>query len=387
MTNVYADLKALFESKDCKLLTTEDEINKSKKISHTRVSFTAKCGHNNEVFVTNFKQKSSGVICKECIKGVVSKKLKEQNKDKKKASKCTIQECEVIDKLQVLLQDNLKFVKTNEGCMSDIIIKPLDNEEDEWLRIQVKTTLDVCHNLYSFNLHGNTYENNIILCHCISHNKYWLIPHNCITHLTKNLNIGLTSKSIYHKYEVEEHLLFVKLLEFYKEVPFCSYDEGMLPISVYQQRELIFQQKRIEAFPFLTFDKPKYNQSYYDFTVNGKNVQEKFACERSDRTSTYMVCMYRSSNQQTMSHKRELQPYKLGMNVYYWVNIPDTTTFYVFPEDVLYENGYIEGDIPLTTTAPKFNIRLNYEEGWYQKCRYDYENINEVVFKEMFDMY
>lgn len=386
MSKAYADLKTLFESKECKLLTTEEEISTSNKLSHTKVSFVAKCGHHNDVFVTNFKQKSSGVLCKECIKGVVSKKLKDHHTEKEEASKCTIQECQLIDKLQVFMQDNLQCIKTNEGCMSDMIIKPMNVEEDEWLRIQVKTTLDVSHNLYSFKLHGNFYENNIILCCCISHNRYWLIPHECVSQLKKSLNIGLTSKSIYHKYEVAEHLLHVKLIEYYQEIPLYSYDDCMIPRSVYQQRELIFQQKRIERFPFLTFDKPKYNQSYYDFRVNGKNIQEKLACKRHDRAYSYIVCLYRSSNRQTMSCKRSFQPYKLGMNAFYWINLPDTTIFYLFPEGILYEKRYIEGKEQLPTAKPILNINLSYEEGWYQNCRYDYENINEVVFNAMFDI-
>lgn len=387
MTCKYIKLQEIFESKGCKLLTTNEELaEQSKSYEHKKVSFIAACGHENTVTITNFQQKGSGVTCKNCMKKKVSEKLKTHNKEKVEASKSTIQECEVIEKLQVLLGNNMTFVKTNEGCISDVIIKPLHIEDDKWLRIQVKTTKDVCHGLYSFRLHGTDYTNHIILCYCINHNKYWLIPYNVVSNLKGSLNIGLTSKSNYYKYEIEEHLVYIKLLEYYNETVLYQYDECMLPQCVYQQREMEFQQKRVEKFPFLQFEKPKYNQSCYDFSINGKHVQEKFAYEISSRKNTYYVCLYRSSSQKTKFCKKQYQPYKLGMNSYYWVNIPNTTMFYVFPENTLYQQGYIEGEKQLSTTMPKFSISLNYDEGWYQKFKYNYESINETEFKIMFEL-
>jgi hypothetical protein len=160
----------------------------------------------------------------------------------------------------------------------------------------------------------------------------------------------------------------------------------MLPQSIYQQRELEIQQKRYDKFPFLDFQKPQYNQSYYDFIINGNKVQEKVAVQVKKRVDKYVVCLYRSSNQKTMSDKRKYQPYMLGMNGFYWVNIPDTNTFYIFPEHILYLNGYIEGETKLNTTNPTFIIILNHDEGWYQKCKYDYENVDEIEFKNMFGL-
>lgn len=378
MTNAYADLKALFESKDCKLLTTEDEINKVNKISHSKVLFTAKCGHNNEVFVTNFKQKSSGVLCKNCVKQIVKDKLTEKKINNQEASWTTVQECQVIEKIQDLLKNNIHFEKTNEGCLSDCIIKPINIVEDKWLRIQVKTTLDVCHNLYSFALKNNMYTNHIVLCHCINQNKYWLIPHNVISKLKNNLNIGLTAKSVYHIYEVNEDTLFQQLIEYYKDTILYGYNECMEPTSKNQQNEIVYQQRRIEAFPFLCFEKPQYNQSYYDFKINDIPIQEKTAVKCKNKKNSFIVCLYRSSQ------RTKFQFYKFGMNKYYWIHVPDSYKFFIFPEEVLYEQGYIEKDIPLNCNKPMIFVSLNYKEGWYQKYCYTYDNIDEI--KELFDI-
>jgi hypothetical protein len=295
------------------------------------------------------------------MKASVSDTLKEKNKEKKEASKSTIQECEVIEKLQVLLQNNLQFVKTNEGCKSDVIIKPINVEEDEWLRIQVKTTIDVCHQLYTFALHGTDYTDNILLCHCINHNKFWLIPYDVVSEVKRNINIGLTSKSIYHKYEVEEHTVFTKLLEYYQKTTLYSHDVCMLPQSTAQQKECEYKQKRIEAFPFLVFETPKYNQCYYDFKINNIPVQEKTAIKRNNRKNSFVIGLYRSGSNK--SHNT----YKLGMNKFYWINIPNTSIFFVFTETILFQNGYIEDNNTTFTSKPMVSITLNFQDGWYQK--------------------
>lgn len=380
MVCYYNKLKELFESKECQLLTTEEELKQQvKKFYHKKVSFVAKCGHKNSVTITNFQSKSSGVLCKNCIKDKVSKDLVEQNKGKKEASKSTIQECEIVEKLQLLLQNNLQFVKTNEGCKSDVVVKPLHVEEDKWLRIQVKTTIDVCHGLYTFGLHGIDYTDHIILCHCINHNKFWLFPYDVVSKLKGSLNIGLTSKSIYHKYEVEEDVMIIKLIDYYQHTVLYSFDECMLPQSLQQQKEIEYKQKRIEAFPFIVFETPRYNQSYYDFKINNIPVQEKTAVRRKDKQNSYVVCLYRRFG-------KSYKAYKLGMNKFYWINIPETTIFFIFPEAILYQHGYIEDHHTDSQNKPMLFISFNFQDGWYHKYRYSYDKINETIFKEMFEI-
>lgn len=381
MTDEYDKLKKIFESKECKLLTTREELEKqTKKLSYKKVLFVAKCGHDNSVLITNFKSKSSGVMCKDCMKKQIIQKLKEQNENKQEASRCTIQECQVINQLQSMLETKLHFVKTNEGCKSDMIIKPLDIEEDKWLRIQVKTTLDVSHGLYSFGLHEREYKDHIVLCHCINHNKYWLIPFDVVSHLKSKINIGLTSNSDYHKYETEEHKVYLKLLEYYKTTPLYPYNLCMLPEGINQQKESEYKQKRIQAFPFMSFEQPIYDQCYYDFKVNNIPVQEKKAIKVKTKKNSYVVCLYRRDG------KKKYKAYKLGMNKFYWVHIPDTDVFFVFSEDALYQNGYIEDEKTILLNKPMMFISLNYVDGWYQQYRYDYNNIDENIFKEMFNM-
>jgi hypothetical protein len=374
----YVRLQALFESKGCKLLTAEKDIDKSKGWSKARVSFQARCGHPNEVTVTNFQSKSSGVMCKNCMKHSMSKNLSQKKQNNQDASWSTIQECKVIKKLETILKDNIAFQTTNEGCLSDCIIKPIDMIDDAWLRIQVKTTLHACHNLYSFKLHKNNYKDHIILCHCIDDDKYWLIPHNVISDLKCSLNIGLTTKSAYYKYEVDEKALVQQLLEYYQKTVLYPQYVCMLPSNRCQQIELIYKQRRIDTFPSITFQEPDYTQSYYDFRINDIPVQEKIACKVKQKKDIYMCFLYRSQQ------KKGYQLYKLGMNKFYWIHIPDTEIFYVIPEGILQQQGYIQGDIEIRR-KPQIYLNINKPDAWYQKYKYSISNVDEHKFKVMFE--
>jgi hypothetical protein len=75
------------------------------------------------------------------------------------------------------------------------------------------------------------------------------------------------------------------------------------------------------------------------------------------------------------------------MNKFYWVHIPnESNKFFVFPEEVLFERGYIEDDVPLNISKPMVFISLNNPRGWYQLYKYDYNEIDEGAFKNMFKM-
>ena len=85
-----------------------------------------------------------------------------------------------------IIKNNFTIKRCFDGCKNDIIIKPVSKEEDEWLGIQVKTTLNPKGKKYkSYKFHlDKDYTDSLILCICKNANKMWLIPYNNVKNLT-----------------------------------------------------------------------------------------------------------------------------------------------------------------------------------------------------------
>lgn len=153
----------------------------------------------------------------------------------------------------------------------------------------------------------------------------------------------------------------------------------LIPKNVNQQNEIKYRKIREESCKFLQFEKPEIEQSYYDFTINGKKIQEKVACKRNDREHSYIACIYRSA---TNNKKKQ---YLMGMNEYYWVHIPDINLFYILPEIELCNNGFITDDLHEQNPKMYLNIGLNSKKSWYHKYQYDYKNLDNNFISKLFE--
>lgn len=71
------------------------------------------------------------------------------------------------------------------------------------------------------------------------------------------------------------------------------------------------------------------------------------------------------------------------MNDFYWFNIEKTDIFYILPEKILLDQNKIEDQIILKT-KPRFNIYINKNNMWYSKFKYDYNNIDLNLIKNIF---
>jgi len=242
MKKSYDIINQIFTDKKCELYTSKDEYNLMHNANRNTFYFKASCGHDNNVTLTNFIQKGSGVTCKECMKKQVSSKLVEyQKQNDMPASKGHVQETRVFNLLNDLLSKEFNIQKTNEGCTVDFIIKSKELKDNKWLGVQLKTTQGICHNLYSFKLHKNKYEKLLILCYCISDNLMWLIPFENISHIKGNLNIGLTDKSIYNKFKINELNIFEKINEYFEIMNLNTLESFMIQKNICQQNEIKYR--------------------------------------------------------------------------------------------------------------------------------------------------
>ena len=77
----YVKLRETYESHGCKLLSTEEEVNKlmevkKKSIEYQKLRFESKCGHESEGYLVNLKYKGTGMNCRKCAYKCISVKAK-----------------------------------------------------------------------------------------------------------------------------------------------------------------------------------------------------------------------------------------------------------------------------------------------------------------------
>ena len=369
----YNDLVKIFIEKKCTLVTTFDEFSKITD-HYKKVNIIASCGHPiNDVYVHTFINRSSGDRCKECVKKDTGHVLK--------AKPLNPFDTEYLS--YNILKENLKdftIEKTVEGCLVDVIIKPKNINEDKYLPIQLKATLEKCFNCYSFGaLSVDKYENMIIIMICINEEKIWLLSNDDIDVKVK-INIGMNSNK-YGKFEIDKTKLNDKLLELYKTVPYLDTKKVFnQPINKYQIREQEYRTIRENNLDFINFTQPIIDGQVYDFLIGNKRVQEKVCGERKER-SQYLCHLVKNNIRITKDKvKKKHINYELGDNDFYWINIPDKNTFYIFPEKVLYDMNKINMNNLATLT-----ISYDDTNKWTHKYKFQYNtakqenNKNEIL--------
>ena len=130
----------------------------------------------------------------------------------------------------------------------------------------------------------------------------------------------------------------------------------LLPITSLQQREQLYVRKREQRVPFLEYKYPLIQNTCVDVIVNGKNVQEK-------------VLGY-----------DELE------NEYYWLHSSIDNRFWIIPELILYNKGYLSKK---DETMPKkmlwFKSENNINKEWLVEYEYNYDIIDKEAILKCFE--
>ena len=226
-----------------------------------KVRYIAQCGHEYSCLLFNFKRGSSRK-CKECVYETM----------RRSDSDYHIQEGDSFIEIYKLLESSIQIKRTNEGCFADCIFRPIGTSEDLWGQVQLKTTKKSIHGTYIFSL-KKRYTGCIIVCHCISENRFWIFHDYEVPEKT----IGITTSGKYSTNEVLSMNLADCLLSKYQTIPYVSLEESMIPQSESQIIEHQYKRKREMFFPYIHFEYPVYQHRRYDFIVNGKKYQEKVA--------------------------------------------------------------------------------------------------------------
>ncbi len=362
----YEDVYRCFEEKGCILLTSKETFaSLTGPLYCQKFEFIAKCTHPNEVTFTNFKSKGTGVYCKDCVATKIKKTLKDMSKETN-GDLAKIIEFNGLKYVTEILNEYFDIKKTNEGCLADLMIKPKYQMEDKWMMIQLKTTSNICHNLYSFRMGGNQYENCMVLCICIGDKSIWLFHWSEV--IRKNtLNIGKTDRSTWSNNKHSPETIVEALHTAYAISPKFNEKYIMIPINYYQQREQVFIKKREEAFPMIMFEYPEIDCRRYDFIINGYTVQEKVAGIRKDRLNSYFCFLCANNGDKGISS------YDKGANNFYWIWLPDQDVFYIFPESVLIERNLVGRN---DNTKPVLSIT---QKSWVNDYKYNVTDVEKVT--------
>lgn len=375
----YEKLVECFKSKGCHLLVSKQDFeanHQSNKIP--KLKYVASCGHEHEVHVNVFRSRDTGIVCPSCkSKENAIKKRGEATRTSEGQSLNILQEDICVRYLKETIK-SFKCVKTNDGCQADLAMQPINANNDEWMRVQIKSTQRT-NNGYSFHCHHNDYVGMLIICVSSTDKRMWFF-NGSTTNLSK-ISIG-KNKSKYDEHEVSIEHLEVCLDGYYNKLPRTSLAEVMVPLSACHKLAHEFRLHREKTLEFLDFEQPNESNLVYDFKVNGKRVQEA-VCTRIRHKKGVIVHLAKNggkyNTETSMQHLRIC--FESGDNDLYWLHMPDKRYFYCIKEDFLMQQGHITArEEPF---AGKKNIWISCNEemkpnknGW-DKYLFDYTNIDK----------
>ena len=346
---------------NCKITDTKEEYEKrNKDEKFSKCNYIASCGHQHVVFINVFFSRKTGLVCPSCkSKENANKKKEEMKDDKLKYMKI---ELRCINYFKDTCK-GFEIHKAFDGCKADLILRPLGEKQDKWIGIQVKTTER--NNHYEFGLH-QTYDDYIILCICEEDKRMWLFPYEELNGITK-IHIGTKSK--YSHYEITNNL--EKIYDYYKSKKKFTYEELDKPLCIYTEREKEFYRYRESKLDFLDFTYNDMEGMVYDFKIGDKKIQEKVGYIDKVKNSN-VFCLWKNNGK--LNGNREQKCYEIGDNDYYWLNADDKKLFYVIPEQILVDKGYV------AYNDYKKQLKINQNEtkynGWIQPYKFDYTSFS-----------
>jgi len=370
----YQTISKAFSDKGCCLALSEEEFVKVYKNNRSKLDYIAACGHPNSVSYSGFCSFDQGLNCLSCVKKNTGAKLKVLRSGDNKNSSIE-QEYECIQYFMEQTNNTFNVKKTYDGCRADICLKPLLNTTDQWLGIQVKTTSSERDKFsrFSFKLNKTRYDNLLIVCICLKDKRMWLIPYKEVDGHT---GISISSKSKYTQYEVTVETLESKLLQYYETMNMFDFDTLNTPTSATVKQEQEYRKIRETSLPFVKFCYPNMEGTVYDFKIGEKKVQEKVGLICRNNPNSFGFSLNKSDG------RTQNRSYQIGDNDLYWLHCKNSSKFYLIPEHLLVENGFID----LGSGICKQHLYIsptNKNTAWAEEYMFDYHDFDKERFLDL----
>lgn len=337
----YDKLIELFESNNCKVLTTREEF-ENFNTTKDKIKYIAQCEHEISIILHHFKGDGQGRKCKPCL----NLESRENNINNRKNDKmyCQRVEAEGNEIFTNILKDSFIVKRTFEGCIVDLYFKPNNIEDDLWLPIQMKATADKdSQNRYMFNNNRSDYSDLVLCCVSNEDQRFWVFDNFNIP----TVRVGISkanekSKSKYDIFEVMKENLVAKFKELYKTQKLITKKKALTPSNKSACKEIEYRIIREEKIDYLSFEYPDVQCQNYDFIINDFKVQEKLLVfENKNKGLTANLSKTLGKNINKSSKKG---PYEENDNDFYWFHVQDSPKFYILPQRVLIDDGYIKSD-------------------------------------------
>jgi hypothetical protein len=362
----YETISSYFESKNCKICYTKEEFDNYYINNKQKFNYIASCGHENSVSWQNFRYINQGINCPKCVNKNTGEKLKEFRVGDNKNT--CLQELKCINYFKNLIIEYYTVEKLFDGCKSDIVVKPKNEEQDLWLGIQVKTTNKKTErNQYYFRLNHSKYHDCLLLCICEEDKKMWLIPYEEVEGLK---TIGIAKNSKYNKYEINIENLTEKLRIYYDISNKFDFDTLNIPTNKSQQQELEYRKLRESTINFIEFTNNEIEGLVYDFKIGEKKVQEKVGSIVHNNPNSFSFNLIKYECR--INGKCKNQNYEEGDNDLYWLNCKNGN-FYVIPEKELIDHGYIGSNCKQKIYVSPTNMNTE----WCNKYLFEYDNVDK----------
>lgn len=369
----YYKHKSIIESKNCILLTTEDEYKTIKK-TNIKYRIISSCGHEINIFMNVFIQRETGVICSKCKKQKVTQKKIENNDYSliNGNNPSILIEYEGFLYFKNLLQEKYEFKKTIEGCLADFCIKKKCSTEDLWIPIQLKTSKN---EKYEFHVEGKYVDMLIFFINMkYEKKKIWIMNGNMLID-QKKISIGV-NKSKYSKYEVNETNIFDYIESISEEVVHKDFESFNTGSTLYLKREKKYAYKREKLLDFIKFEYSEIGYNCTDFMIGTIKNQEKTSESYKNTGIRYCLC------KRGKSYKKETYiPYDKNDNDYYWLHLCNTNKVYVIPQKDLIDFEFItdtkKGKKQIVL-FPNATVKNRSKNVYFNKFLYNLDDKNDI---------
>ena len=133
---------------------------------------------------------------------------------------------------------------------------------------------------------------------------------------------------------------------------------------------------REEKVDFISFIYPDFEGTVCDFKIGDKKVQEKVGFICKNNPNSFGFSLNKSDG------KKYNCSYKLGDNDFYWLHCKNTTRFYVIPETILIEKGFIGDNCKEHLYISPTNINTK----WTDEYLFNYDNIDKERLLELLEL-